>query len=89
MDMKGAIAALLALLASCSGERQKDTTNCRREAVRSYPHGPGEYSPEIDRYVTSCMAAKGYRLNLAPADCRLDDIYENPFCYERPPSASN
>ena len=65
----------------------KDTTKCRLEAVRSYPHDPGEYSPDIDRYMASCIAAKGYKLNLAPTRCGLDDIYENPFCYElRPPS---
>ena len=88
-SVKGAMAALLALLASCSLHRQKDTTECRLEAVRSHPHEPGEYSSDIDRYMETCMAAKGYRLNLAPADCRLDDTYEDPFCYERRPSSSN
>ena len=83
MDVKGAMAALFALLASCSADRQKDTAECRLEAVRAYPHKPGKYSPEIDQSVARCMDAKGYRLNLAPADCRLDDMYENPFCYER------
>jgi len=35
------------------------------------------------------MAAKGYQLNLAAAKCELDDIYENPYCYELQPASSN
>ena len=89
MDMKGATAALLGLLASCSGQQQKDTTACRLDAVRAYPHAPGEYSPEIDRAMETCMAAKGYKLDLAPAKCGLSDVYENPYCYKPAPSPSN
>ncbi len=77
------IVALLGLLSvSSSAQREKDTAECRLEALRLYPNEPGEYSLSIDRYMAMCMAARGYKLNLAPKECGHGDVHEDPFCDE-------
>ena len=69
--MKRAFVLLVAIAsAGCLPDQVKDIAVCKTEADRFYQ---GYVALNVDdprsRYIIGCMAAKGYDLDVVPADC--------------------
>ncbi len=91
MIFKPAMVSLwLGALAGCSPNspnREETVASCQLDALKTFPN-ENQRSPKIETFLQLCMASKGYRINLAPTDCKGSwtvDLYATPACYELAP----
>ena len=70
-------------LAGCLPEKANDLADCQTEADHFYE--TYQAFPEDDprsRYIIGCMAAKGYHLDVSPAECDgKHRLVIQPTCY--------
>lgn len=60
------ICAILIILPIAGGcdNRKNDLESCRIEAVRAYPNASTSDLKDYSNFVTKCMEAKGYTVNM-------------------------